>query len=87
MPEVPPSVRNLPTSAKLVYVILETHGTALTQTDIRSLTGLSPDTTRRALETLREDALVTKRPFPDDRRKRLYTLTEQANQVVAGGSA
>lgn len=79
MPEptgVPLDVQSSSPSARLVYLLLESEG-ALPQQEIRSLTGLTPDTTRRALKELADADAVLERPDPTDGRRQRYVLAEQ----------
>jgi len=70
---VPVDVQNCSPSARLVYLLLDAEG-ALAQQTIRSLTGLSEDTARRALGELEDADAVLERPDPADGRRRKYVL-------------
>lgn len=72
---IPVDVQDCSASAKVVYLLLDAEG-ALPQQRIRSLTGLSEDTTRRALGELRDVEAVIERPDPSDGRRRRYVLGE-----------
>lgn len=73
-PRVPTRLRDAAPSARLVYLLLETTPRPLSQADVRSLTGLSTDATRRALRALMGADVVDEQPHPEDGRKRLYVL-------------
>ena len=73
---VPVAVQDCSPSARLVYLLLDTEG-ALPQQSIRSLTGLSEDTVRRALGELRDADAALERPDPSDGRRRRYVLAER----------
>ena len=72
---VPPHLHDLPASAKLVYLCLDTHG-ALSAQEIRARTGISKNTARRAISDLEDRDAVLERPDPDDGRRRRYVLTK-----------
>lgn len=87
---VPRPVRDLAPSARLVYVLLEAHDTALSQSDVRALSGLSSETTRRALGALQDANVVAERPHDRDGRKQLYVLSERISRPATtpqGGDA
>jgi len=70
-------VRDLPPSAKLVYLVLQEAG-PLTHTDIVESTALPDRTARDALDVLHETGVIEKRPFDGgDARQSVYTLAEQ----------
>jgi DNA-binding MarR family transcriptional regulator len=70
---VPPRLHDVSPSARLCYLLLDAEG-ALPQQRIRSMTGLSEDTVRRALGELRDTDAVIERPDPTDGRRRRYVL-------------
>jgi hypothetical protein len=72
---VPLAVQDCSPSARLVYLLLDVEG-ALPQQSIRSLTGLSEATARRALSELREADAALERPDPNDGRRQRYVLAE-----------
>jgi hypothetical protein len=73
---VPADVKNCSPSARLVYLLLDAEG-ALAQQQIRSLAGISEDTTRRVLEELGDVDAVLERPHPGDGRCKKYILPEK----------
>ncbi|RDI69508.1 winged helix-turn-helix domain-containing protein [Halopelagius longus] len=75
----PDELREMPPSAKLVFVTLHYEG-PLTQGQIADESLLPTRTVRYALETLREEDLVERRFYIQDARKRLYALTERDEQ-------
>ena len=80
-PGVPFTVQDCSASARVVYLLLEAEG-ALTQQRIRSLSGLSKDTCRRAIDELEAADAVIERPDPTDGRRQRYVLGSQLNQPV-----
>lgn len=72
---LPREVQDCSPSARVVYLLLDAEG-ALPKQHIRTMTGLSTDTTRRALRELASRDVVLDRPDPDDGRRRKYALTE-----------
>jgi len=72
---VPVGVQNCSPSARLVYLLLDAEG-ALAQQTVRSLSGLSEDTCRRALGELEDADAVLDRPDPSDGRRRKYVLAK-----------
>lgn len=77
---VPADVKNCSPSARLVYLLLDAEG-ALAQQQIRSLAGISEDTTRRVLEELEAADAVLERPHPGDGRCKKYVLTRALEAV------
>lgn len=73
---VPVDVEECSPSAKLVYLLLDRED-ALAQQQIRSLAGISEDTTRRVLEELEAADAVLERPHPGDGRCKKYVLTRK----------
>lgn len=71
---VPDGLREMPPSAKLVFVTLRYEG-ALTQTELAESSLLPARTVRYALDALREAGIVEERLYIQDARKRLYVLT------------
>ena len=72
------AVRDLPPSAKLVYLVLQEDG-PLTQADLIDQTALPERTARFALDELADADVVTERPFAGgDARKSLYTVRSRA---------
>lgn len=76
MARIPSDIQHCSPSARLVYLLLDSEG-ALPQQQIRSLTGLSEDTARRALGELRDSDAVIERPDPVDGRRQRYVLAKQ----------
>jgi len=73
-------VRDLPPSAKLVYLVLQDAG-PLTQADIVEATALPDRTARDALDVLVEVKVVEKRPFGEgDARQSVYTLSNRGKR-------
>lgn len=66
-------VRDLPPSAKLVYLILQEVGPC-TQANISDRTRLPCRTVRHALTQLQEVNLVKSRPYIGDARQNLYEV-------------
>ena len=67
------AVRDLPPSAKLVYLVLQEDG-PLTQADIREQTLLPARTVRSALTELDDAGVVKQRPYAGgDARQSVYT--------------
>jgi DNA-binding MarR family transcriptional regulator len=66
---------DLPPSAKLVFLVLERHG-SLTQRGIREESLLTGRTVRYALSRLEEEDLVEGRISFRDARQRVYSLSE-----------
>lgn len=78
---IPGRVRNASASTRLVYILLKLAGEPLSNADLRSMTGLSAETTRRALRELDRFQLLIEANHPDDGRKCLYALGDP----VSGG--
>jgi len=76
---VPLAVQDCSPSARIVYLLLDAQG-ALTQQRIRSLSGLSKDTCRRAIDELGGVDAVIERPDPNDGRRQRIVLAEKLNQ-------
>jgi predicted ArsR family transcriptional regulator len=75
------AVRELPPSAKLVYLVLQEAG-PLTQADIVDYTGLPERTARDALDVLLNAGVVDKRPFGGgDARQSTYTLPKREKRA------
>lgn len=68
-------VTDLPPSAKLVYVLLES-GTESTQADLVARTGMARSSVNAGLELLVECGNVAGKPCLYDARKTLYYVTE-----------
>ena len=79
----PDELRELPPSAKLVFVTLEQEG-PLTQREVATESLLPVRTVRHALETLQEAGLVVGRPYVLDARKRVYVLTDPDGRSESG---
>lgn len=73
----------LPPSAKLVHYALRDAADALTQSQLREMTHLSPRTIRDALSRLESHDLVEERLFIPDARKRLYALDHPVSETSA----
>lgn len=71
---IPGRVRDASASTRLVYVLLNLSPEPLSNADLCSMTGLSAETTRRALRELDRFELLIEANHPDDGRKCLYTL-------------
>lgn len=71
---VPSQLRNAASSTRLVYLLLKTTDEPLSNADLRDLTGLSAETTRRALRELARADMLIEASHPDDGRKCRYAL-------------
>jgi len=67
-------VRELPPSAKLVYLILQETGPC-TQAEISNRAQLPRRTVRHALAKLQDSALIEAQPYLGDARQNLYDIT------------
>jgi DNA-binding MarR family transcriptional regulator len=76
---------DLPPSAKLVFLVLERHG-SLTQRGIRDESLLTARTVRYAISRLEDEGLVEGRISFRDARQRIYSLSE-AGETAAGVEA
>ena len=76
-------VAQLPPSAKLVFKVLEYHG-SLTQKQIVEESMLSPRTVRYALERLEESHVVKEDIYFADARQNLYQLIPEAATANGG---
>ncbi|MCH7661729.1 MAG: MarR family transcriptional regulator [Euryarchaeota archaeon] len=72
---------DLPPSAKLVFLVLEYHG-SLTQQEIREESLLTARTVRYALSRLKEDGLVEGQISFMDARQCIYSLSEAGETAV-----
>ncbi|WP_248908132.1 MarR family transcriptional regulator [Halocatena marina] len=72
-PLMSPAVRDLPPSCKLIWFVLDREG-EVTQQALIEATEMSPRTVRYALNRLRENGLVSVRPYPMDARQCVYSL-------------
>lgn len=79
-------VEDLPPSAKLVYKVLEYHG-SLTQKQIVEASMLSPRTVRYALERLEESHAVDEDIYFADARQNLYRLAEDPSSTEGGSDS
>jgi DNA-binding MarR family transcriptional regulator len=75
MPRLPREIQDTSPSARLVYLLLDAEG-ALPKQHVQSMSGLSADTTRRALRELEDAGAVLDRPDPTDGRRRKYVLAK-----------
>jgi DNA-binding MarR family transcriptional regulator len=73
-----PVVRELPPSCKLVWYVLNQE-TEATQQALVEATGMSPRTVRYAVDRLHDEELVTVRPYPQDARQCVYSLSSNDN--------
>jgi NAD+ kinase len=74
------AVRDLPPSAKLVYLVLQEEDGPLTQQDVIERTLLPARTARAALRELVDEDVVEKRPFVGgDARQSVYTVRSREN--------
>ena len=86
VPSRPDRLEDLPPSAKLVYKVLEYHG-SLTQKEIVEESMLSPRTVRYALERLEDNRVIEEDIYFADARQNLYQLAPERAVSDGGGSA
>lgn len=70
-------------AAKLVYIVLEQHGRALSLSDIADRTFLPESTARTAVNDLAEDGLVEKSTDVRDARKHRYEICKSGTEETA----
>lgn len=80
MPPIPQKIRDTSPSARLIYLLLDAEG-ALPKQEIIARSGLSTDTTRRALRELEDADVVLNRPDPADARRRKFALSKHLEVV------
>lgn len=74
--ELPAQIQAQPPSARLVYLSLRDSDGAMTTDRITDETGVSADRVRRLLGDLSDAGFVSAEPYPDDGRRKHWTITE-----------
>jgi len=80
--EAPDAVAELPASARLIYVLLETADKEQTQYEIAAATQLPQRTVRHSLRQLLNAGLISRRPKVGDARQRVYSLADSADPTA-----
>jgi predicted transcriptional regulator len=81
-PTLPVAARDLPASARLVYLALAASDARLTTEELAERTAASEVSVKRALSALREAGVVERATHPVDGRRRVYDAVD-APEVAA----
>ena len=76
--DLPPSVRELPPTARLVFVALREAEGPVGRSELLAQTAACEDSLHRALNNLDDRGLIEQAPHPADRRRQQYATTDFA---------